>query len=470
MLGSPLHLWMLALSLGSATEPRKVAVLVGLDGQVNATGDNITSAERGVQELASTLGTAGFETRVLVGEQVDLPAIRDTLESLILTEDDTLVVYIATHGATCPLKDRRRRIQYLRLADTTATSTCWDDALTDEQLFRWADDVGARDVVVGIDACMTRVGVRTAGAVVDLGSARDQYEDFQSLILRSTSPGRPAYEVDGQLLYTTAFREGIATEDADLDCDGAITALEAHDYAASAVLAATRTLDRPAIALRQHTSAGSPRAVVLSGQVGEPACSVFHDLPPSLGWAIGEASEYLGLGPSGSARVPPHSSGPLVLERPVPTADLEAGTLPGSGPPRLRVHGVPSRTPTTVQAGPWMPGRSRGLPATIFWTGVATAPPHAAHLQAGLTLREQLLPELSLGAELSTRADGVATAGFVGGGILRAVLPRHNPAPRVAAVPSAVHHLPGTWQFGLAPTVLEDGNTGLAAQLNVVDW
>jgi len=395
--------WTFLVTVGAAAGAERVAVLFGLDGQVGPGGDDIQSAETAVVALGGALSRVGFDVGVHTGADVSLNGIEAVLSAQKLGPDDTLLVYVATHGATCPLRDRRRWVQYLRVVGTVPTATCWEDALTDETLFTWAEQSGAGNVVLGVDACMTEVGVKRAGAGADLIPPQTDDRSRQTLVLRSTSPGRPAYEVDGELLYTGAFRHGIETGEADLDCDGAVTALEAHDYAATRAHVVTSGLDAPVVALKQHIALGVSRDIVLAGEVGAPQCSVLHDLPPQVGWALGEASEYLGLGPSGSVKVPADGRGPLVLER-VPELGAEGGTSSPPRVPALRVRGVPYDKPTELDVGPWMPGRARGLPTVTVYGLANVSQAEGALVGGGLVVREQVVPEWSVSADVGGQA------------------------------------------------------------------
>ena len=73
-------------------------------------------------------------------------------------------------------------------------------------------------------------------------------------------------------------------------------------------------------------------------------------------------------------------------------------------------------------------------------------------------------PHLATGALVGT------TVGFVGGGILRAVVPRRVSSAWRPPVPTALSRLPGSWHMALSPAVLPDGSSGVSARLDVMDW
>ena len=99
-------------------EPLRVALLVGLDGGIGSSG-NLTAAERGVTDLAQALHSEGFShITVLTGGDVTTEQVLKTLAQYESLRPETAVAYVATHGATCPIRDRKSVIHHLRTTET----------------------------------------------------------------------------------------------------------------------------------------------------------------------------------------------------------------------------------------------------------------------------------------------------------------------------------------------------------------
>jgi len=82
----------------------------------------------------------------------------------------------------------------------------------------------------------------------------------------------------------------------------------------------------------------------------------------------------------------------------------------------------------------------------------------------GVSFASDEPPHLATGALVGT------TVGFVGGGLLRAALPRRTASTWQPPVPTALARLRGDWRMGLSPTVLDDGTSGVTARLDVIGW
>lgn len=381
--------------------PTRRAVVVGLNGALDPNTKPLVGAEPAAARVGKALAAAGFhQVTTLTGTDATQSRIEAQLRAMQrsgLGPDDTVVIHIITHGVVCPKQDDDGT-QHLRLVDSRTGETCWTDTVTD----RWLSDAlaktGAGHRVLVIDSCMSTF--RPPGAA-PMGVEEQQGwrgRPLHELVMRSTSWGLSAYELDEQVVYSEAFAEGITSFDADSDGDGAVTAIEAHEFAVEQVrrsgLGQVPMLDE-----RRIADAG---ATILSGTPGDPIRAVLRRLPEGI-YNLGAAVVPMG---SGSA-LPVMEEGPLSI---------------GSGPfARMRIYGLQNMPAGGTSVLHWLPGRRRGWPSVQLAAGgllgtpqVATLPAQPAATATTVRLHEQLTPELYLVAEtggLGTVAPRLVAAG-----------------------------------------------------------
>jgi len=373
------------------TAPVKAALFVALDGHIEGSGD-ITAAERDGLALADTLWEAGFGwVDVLIGEAATADGVRASLarmSALDLGEEDTALLYVATHGVTCPATGDETT-QHLRVAGTVADpdASCWSGAMTDTELLTALRGTGAGQRVLVLEACLRERG--SLGGASSSGPDPWGGERIDELVLRSTRYGLSAFQVNGALLYTGAFRAGLESLRADLDGDGAVTAVELHDYAI-AVVAGAGVSQRP---MRQRITIGAARDVVLAGTPGAPTRPVVTMIPASGRYSVGLSAVALG-----AVNLPVYEPGPLLARDALGIS--------------MRVLGVP-REARTVDARPWIAGRRRGWPSLVVsggvgrWRGLSELPYQPPATASGaLGVREQLAPHIGASAEVSA-GDGL---------------------------------------------------------------
>lgn len=362
--------------------PVRAAVVIALDGQIGGSG-NLTGAEADAGMLVDALSGAGFHWILpIFGQEATnegIDAALGSLAALRLRPDDTALVYVVTHGARCPLTDNPDT-QYLRTVDTTEGPRCWDNAVTDRHLLEGLRRSGAGNRVLVIDACQTAFGA-SGSAPLEPDPWRRMH--LEEVVLRSTSNGLRAFQVDGHILFTRVFAHGLRDANADLDGNGAVTSTEIYDY----VAARLRQWNLDQVPMRQETNVGEEAGVVLAGTPGRPTHAVLKGLPAIWEWSVG--TDFLSLGPEGAL---PLSEGEALSRRdPLGVA--------------LKVRGLPT-TPGYHDARAWVPGRQRGWPsvgasAGPLWTHHEPGGRTTGPLLATLRLHEQVLPSLSLSGDIS---------------------------------------------------------------------
>jgi len=267
----------------AALEDRSVAerhgLAIGIDEFADDRFPDLRWAEddaRAVTEALTQEG--GFDTATL------LTARESTREGLLagldafldpLGPDDTALVYISSHGTVGWADGRARR--YIVTADTdrdhiAATAIEVDEVLdrVDRSLPRWK--------VVVLATCFggSGEGVRYTESPEAEGRRGPRLPDMgprrATVVLSASYPGGPAWEDPGlgHEIYTYYLLEALGKHDderVDLNDDGALSAFEAHGYAAA------RTVDHSSG--RQFPSANleavGERDVILVGDASRPA-------------------------------------------------------------------------------------------------------------------------------------------------------------------------------------------------------
>lgn len=386
----------------SPAGPRRVALVLALDGALPGSEFPLTAAESDAKALRDALiqHNDGFDFVVFLrGSDVSMAGVESAftlIQELALDEDDTLLVHFATHGTTCPLVPEDEGAQHLRLVETRRGEDCWEDSLRDVDLLANMLATGAGRRVLIIDACMSEFKQGAAGSSYgNVPVLPPLWEE--EVVLRATSYGLDAFQMRGRMLYTAYLTLGIRTGQADRDGDGAITALELHDFAAYQVVNAQAAQ----VPSSSHTAIGPVgQALVLVGTPGAPRWPVIYGL--SYGYYPANQKQFA-MGDSGFGAI--SGGGPLVR-------DGRFGTV-------YRVYGLPRRA-DYHDLSSWMPSRQRGLPSLEVAGGVASLAAPALGLELGapvgvsLRAREQLLPELAVSAELNAWTGLLGLQGAIG--------------------------------------------------------
>lgn len=249
-------------ALNAALNPRRVALLVGVDAYDDATFPALAHAGHDADLLAGVLqdpAAGGFDEVTLLAAGPTRAAVLDALRALRrdLRREDVLLVYFSGHGTQVPDGDQAKR--FLLQRDSRA-SDLETSALELEALQSWFSALAPARKVLIVDACFSG-----DGKSVVRPSTR-QISDPETLTpsaaslgpgeahLFATSPGRPALEDDGlgHGVYSYYLIEALswAFQDADRDHDGVVTAWEAHDHARVHTLDRTGGVQVPEAAFR----------------------------------------------------------------------------------------------------------------------------------------------------------------------------------------------------------------------------
>lgn len=249
-------------ALNAALNPRRVALIIGVDVYDDASFPSLSHAGHDADLLAGVLrdpASGGFDDVTLLAAGPTRGLVLDALRDLRrdLRREDVLLVYFSGHGTRVLDGDHAKRFLLQRDSRAADLET---SALDLEALQSWFSALAPARKVLIVDACFSGDGksvVRpstrelpepetlTPGAAT-LGPGEAH--------LFATSPGRPALEDDalGHGVYSYYLIEALswALQDADRDRDGVVTAWEAHDHARVHTMERTNGVQVPEAAFR----------------------------------------------------------------------------------------------------------------------------------------------------------------------------------------------------------------------------
>ncbi|MCB9693661.1 MAG: caspase family protein [Alphaproteobacteria bacterium] len=249
-----------AEALATALEPRRIAVVTGVDAYDDPAFPDLVHAGDDATALAEVFRSArggGFDEVVLL-KDATRAELFDALRVLgtSVRRNDQVVVYFSGHGTRVPDGDRWRRFLLGRDSrpDDLETSAVDLDALT-----HWFGQLPAQRKALVVDACFDGDGKSVVRPAQREGPAGDSLigaapVSIGEVRMFATSAGRPSLEDDklGHGVYTYYVLEalGWGFREADRDEDGVVTAWEAHDHARQATLRHTDGRQVPEAALR----------------------------------------------------------------------------------------------------------------------------------------------------------------------------------------------------------------------------
>jgi len=234
--------------LKAGLEPRRWAVVVGINDFLDPTFDDLKHAEDDAREAARVLSHpryGGFDrVFTLIGrEQTSRDAILFELGRLrdSLRRQDTLVLYFSGHG-TMEFSEAGEALLYLVAQDTRADDL-WGTGIELGALRRFLSTLKPQHKILILDSCFAGAGKSRWSASVrdrvqkvpDLWQSLSATVGQSEAILMASTMGGVALEDDelGHGTYSYYLFQAMTTEllRADVDGDGAVSAYEAHDYA-----------------------------------------------------------------------------------------------------------------------------------------------------------------------------------------------------------------------------------------------
>lgn len=209
------------------------------------------------QNISQALGEGTDRQKqihLLINTRATLAEVRRTMKSIeqTITSKDNLMVYVSGHGSLAPGKSGGLE-QVIILNDTNHNSLL-NTALSHEDLRQWVNRVPSKRKLVILATCHSGVGksklppqsqellAGNKGSVVELDGVSEGV-----MVLAASSRGETARE-DGTLggdIYTHFFIEGMRA--GDRNQDGAVTAIEAHDFARDRTFVFSKGKQRPTV-------------------------------------------------------------------------------------------------------------------------------------------------------------------------------------------------------------------------------
>jgi uncharacterized caspase-like protein len=268
-----------------AGAPRRFALLVGVDAFDDPRFGRLRFAGADARDFGAAL--TGYQSvRVLSSrEETSKASVLEALEAIrreATNPNDTVVVYVSSHGTL----GRRpgTPLERFIVASDTRLDLLADTGLAVERVRALLEAMPARRKALILALCHSGKGksalddALAAQLAATKGPSTAFYDVSEGLmVLTACAFGETARESEalGHDIYTHGLLEGL--KHGDRDGDGAITALEAHDYARDATFALTGGEQRPTAEI--ELVGRDP--VVLAGAVVRPSGPVVYTYAPS---------------------------------------------------------------------------------------------------------------------------------------------------------------------------------------------
>ncbi len=238
-----------AEALSKALEPRRVALVIGVDAYQNPMLPDLRFAGDDARKIAELLlspdGGAFDRVELLVGgDRVNRDSILRALRTIRneLLREDTFVLYFSGHGTLAEVEKGRGRL--FLLPTDASPSDLVESALDLEVIREYLGDLPAERKALIVDACFHGEGKSVVDPEIgpgleDLLDTTPQSEvrglaSGEAHLFASTL-GRPAFEDPdlGHGVYTHYLIQAMTWRrgEADLNGDELLTAWEAHDFA-----------------------------------------------------------------------------------------------------------------------------------------------------------------------------------------------------------------------------------------------
>lgn len=278
-------------AVAEADRPRRVALLVGVDDFEDPFWPALKWAAKDAHDLASLLAdpkVGAFDEVIVLADadntsrQAVLDAVR-RLARKAPRPEDTVVVYVSSHGTLAPTPTSLERVLVLR---DTRQQDLLGTGLAVTDLLHAFDALPSKRKALILATCHSGTGksLLTAEArrrMAGLKGAVPTLEEVSraSLVLSAADFGQPAREDDrlGHDVYTSFFIEALA-RGADANGDGAVSATEAHDFARRRTFEYTEGRQLPTV----ESAVAGADPILLAGQVTRPGLPVVYSYAAGL--------------------------------------------------------------------------------------------------------------------------------------------------------------------------------------------
>ena len=238
--------------------------------------------EQDAKRVAAALGDQTNRHRVvtvLTGKEVTRKAIETSLDEIArqARHKDAVAVYVSTHGTLA--LDQGQDLEQILVLPATTRQQVASTGLPMSRLRRRLDDIPASRKLLILAACHSGIGKsRLTPAVQEvLSGAKGKVAELDEvsegvLVLSAAARGETAREDDRLRsdIYTHYFLE--ALDAFDRNQDGAVSALEAHDYARDRAYAHSGGKQRATLEVQEIGEAD----LVLAGRVTRRAVPVLN--------------------------------------------------------------------------------------------------------------------------------------------------------------------------------------------------
>lgn len=304
-------------ALSSAYQPRRLALLIGVDTYDDPQWRNLRYSAKDATDLAEALRdpARGRFTQVRVLNRPEettragiLAALRQ-LKQEATRPDDVVVVYLSAHGTLA--RDTRGELRRYLVARDSSYNAIPQTALSMDALKAEFDELPSRRRLLVLATCHSGSGKsllpkelqEELRGIKSGFYARPLEESSRaSMVFAACDWGETAREDEALQndIYTHFLIEGLNGA-ADRNADGAVTATEAHDYARRRTFAFTEGRQRPSAEILEVGA----DPVVLSGGIHRTGRPELYSYSPRLdGFTLKVDGEPRTELPGGTAVVP----------------------------------------------------------------------------------------------------------------------------------------------------------------------
>lgn len=244
------------ISKVKSKKPRLFLITIGVNNYEDDFFPDLKWAERDADRVARELGKdTGYEVerKVLTGASVTRDAIRTELQALATraSSSDAFLIYVSSHGTL--VTDGDGDLEPVVVLPSTDSKSLAKTTLPLAVLMKWIDRIPANRKFLMTAACYSGVGKSRLTP------------EMQERLARAKGSGDLILASEGTVVLSAAARTEVAVEDNkfrsdvythfflgalsvyDRNQDGAVSVLEAHDYATEMAYKYSRGRQRPTI-------------------------------------------------------------------------------------------------------------------------------------------------------------------------------------------------------------------------------